>query len=139
MKSILLLITAFLYTGHPGNEVLKKINEQAEAENKLIAVYFSGSDWCSNCLRFKNDVLSKPEAGQLLQRDYIYYVADFPQRKKQEKPEKEANKFLAEKLNPEGIFPVLVITDRSWNVKEKIYRASPVEAVVNRLQAHLGK
>lgn len=112
------------------NEKPLDLQARAKAEHKNIVVYFCGSDWCSICTKFKKSFLTQPNVDAILNKDFIYYTADFPQRKKLEQTETDFNENLAEKLNPEGEFPLLVIADENLNIREKIYATtSEVEAL----------
>ena len=46
---------------------LPKALAQAKAENKIVLLDFTGSDWCVWCVKFDNDVLSQPEFASLCQ------------------------------------------------------------------------
>jgi thioredoxin-related protein len=106
------------------------IQVRAKNEHKNIVVYFCGSDWCSICTKFKKSFLTQSPVDSLLNNGFVYYTADFPQRTKLSPSVTEFNETLAEKLNPEGEFPLLVIADENLIVKEKIYATTPeVEAL----------
>lgn len=123
----------FLLSFGINNEIPNDLQQKATAENKNIAVYFCGSDWCANCNKFKRETLQVPAIDSLLHTDFVYYVADFPQGIKQDKALVASNEFLAEKLNPAGEFPVLVIADANWNIKAKIYRGNPEASIIQKL------
>ncbi len=135
--SIVSFMLAFMMFANPGNTTIIDLTTKANTENKNIAVYFSGSDWCTNCHKFKEQTLQLTEVNERLNRDYIYYTADFPQRKKLDTSTTEANKFLAERLNPGGEFPVLVITDSNWKVLAKIYKGNELNSVVDKLNNNI--
>ena len=119
-----LLLALFSFAGSE-NELMKK----AQEEEKNIVIYFSGSDWCINCIKFKKNILNHTEVYQLLEDEFIYYVADFPQRTKLDKSVTIKNETLAEKLNPKGIFPLLVIADDNLELLSVIHpTASKYEA-----------
>ncbi|NRA91498.1 MAG: thioredoxin family protein [Psychroserpens sp.] len=119
-----LLMALFSFAGSE-NELMKK----AQEEEKNIVIYFSGSDWCINCIKFKKNILNHTEVYQLLEDEFIYYVADFPQRTKLDKSVTIKNETLAEKLNPKGIFPLLVIADDNLELLSVIHpTASKYEA-----------
>lgn len=100
------------------------LQEKSKTEKKYIAVYFCGSDWCAVCHKYKKETLETPVIDSILQNDFIYYTADFPQRAKLSKEVIESNEFLAEKLNKGGIFPLLVITDEQFEVKHTFKRGA---------------
>ncbi|PSK93455.1 thioredoxin family protein [Taibaiella chishuiensis] len=129
---VLLLMGASL----PGVESLEGLRNDARQHEKNIAVYFSGSDWCTNCHRFRRNVLEQDTIKSLLDNGYVYYVADFPQRKKLDKETVSLNEALAEKLNPDGVFPVLVLTDSDWNIKARIYNGNALETIMHKLKSN---
>lgn len=133
MKRLLITLTALLLLAFTADEE-NNLQQKAKEEKKNIAVYFCGSDWCSNCYRFKSELLQTQTIDSLLHQHFVFYMADFPQRKKLDKETAATNDFLAGKLNPGGEFPVLVIADSSWNVKTKIYLGSNREAVIEKLK-----
>jgi len=87
---------------------------------KPLLLIFSGSDWCPNCRRLEKSVLNTPEFSNYLKENIILLTADFPQRKKQEAALKEQNEKLAEKYNPQGLFPTLVLFEPGGNKKSYI-------------------
>ncbi|WP_222165042.1 thioredoxin family protein [Edaphocola aurantiacus] len=114
-----------------------QLTEMAAQSQKRIAVYFSGSDWCANCHQFKKKYLDQSAVQQTLQDHYVYYIADFPQRKKLSKEETAMNEALAEKLNPEGIFPLLVIADDQLNPLATIRNGIAFESALQTLNSNL--
>lgn len=106
--SILALAASFLLANDASF-----LQEQARQKHRNIAVYFSGSDWCASCHKFKETILAQPMIDSLLSNGYVFYVADFPQRKKLADSTRVLNDFLAEKLNPAGIFPSLIVADEN--------------------------
>ncbi|RDY61991.1 thioredoxin family protein [Flagellimonas nanhaiensis] len=90
----------------------------AKEENKPIILVFSGSDWCAPCIRLKRHILDSEEFKDYAASHYILYNADFPRRKKNQLPEElmNTNKSLAEKYNPKGHFPLVVVLDNQESV-----------------------
>ncbi|MEM9363966.1 MAG: thioredoxin family protein [Bacteroidota bacterium] len=94
---------------------------QAKAEDKPIILVFSGSDWCGPCIRFKKTILDSEEFVGFATDNYVLYNADFPRKKKNSLPEEKlnANKILAEKYNPKGYFPLVVVLDKNESILGK--------------------
>ncbi|WP_222164819.1 thioredoxin family protein [Edaphocola aurantiacus] len=130
------LFSLLLLMAPPDKQLLNRFTEQASKEHKYIAVYFSGSDWCSHCHYFNNHVLQKDSIQQLINNYYVYYNADFPQRKKLPLEDKQLNDAWAEVLNPEGVFPMLIICDEQLQVMSCITRAHVIEAVTDTLKKY---
>lgn len=136
IKNLSLLIAAACLSMAFISHAPSDLQTKAKSENKHIAVYFSGSDWCSICHQFKKKVLDAKEVDSLLNNKYVYHNADFPQRKKLEKELTATNEELAEKLNKEGVFPLLVIVDSDWNIKAKFRGTAKTEEVLVALKRY---
>lgn len=84
--------------------------KQAKAENKLVLLDFTGSDWCGWCIKFEQDVLSTPKfaayAGQKLQLVRL----DFPHRTPQAEDLRRANAALSQQFQVDG-FPTFVLVN----------------------------
>ncbi|RYC53368.1 thioredoxin family protein [Flagellimonas olearia] len=93
----------------------------ANAEDKPIVLVFSGSDWCAPCIRLKKQILESEEFKAYASEHYVMYNADFPRKKKNELPQalEETNTSLAEKYNPKGHFPLVVVLDKHQSVLGK--------------------
>jgi protein disulfide-isomerase len=90
---------------------LPKAEAQAKAENKIILIDFTGSDWCGWCIKFKKDVLDTPEFKEYAAKNLVLVELDFPSKKAQSDELKKANKALEEKYKVDG-FPTLVVLDK---------------------------
>ena len=51
---------------------------KAQKENKDILVNFTGSDWCTWCIRLSQEVFSQPEFAEYAKKQFILVEADFP-------------------------------------------------------------
>jgi len=86
---------------------LPKAEAQAKAENKLVLMDFTGSDWCPWCIKLDNEILSKPEFADYAKTNLVLVLVDFPAHKQQSDDLKKANAALETKYNVEG-FPTLI-------------------------------
>ncbi len=82
----------------------------AKAENKLLLINFTGSDWCGWCIRLRNEVFSQPEFEAFANANLVLMEADFPHHKSQSAAVKEANGALASQFQITG-FPTLIVLD----------------------------
>ncbi|WP_127139190.1 thioredoxin family protein [Flagellimonas oceanensis] len=91
---------------------------KAATEDKPIVLVFSGSDWCAPCIRLKRHVFDSDAFKAYALKHYVMYDADFPRKKKNQLPEEKlnVNKSLAEKYNPKGYFPLVVVMDKDRHV-----------------------
>ena len=85
--------------------------QKAKTENKPVFLIFSGSDWCMPCIKFEKEVLNNPDFQKFSKSNLVILKADFPQRKEQAKELVKQNDALAEKYNPQGYFPHLLLLD----------------------------
>ena len=90
----------------------------AQDQNKPIVLVFSGSDWCAPCIRFKRKIFDSTDFVEYAEKHYVLYNADFPRKKKNQLAEDKlnANKSLAERFNPKGYFPFVVVLDQEQKV-----------------------
>jgi len=100
-----LKITNKKYTDY--QEALKAAKES----KKSILMVFSGSDWCANCIKLKKNVLDTESFELYASQNLILLILDFPSGKKNSlsKDQVKKNEALAEKYNPEGSFPRVII------------------------------
>lgn len=92
---------------------LETAKQKAHSEHKLILLEFSGSDWCGPCIRFRKEVLETTAFTGFADSSLILLNADFPRLKKNQLPKEQQKKNdkLADKYNPDGIFPFTVLLD----------------------------
>jgi protein disulfide-isomerase len=84
---------------------------KAKAEDKLVLLDFTGSDWCGWCIKFKNEALDTKEFQDYAGKDLVLVELDYPHKKEQSAELKAANKALAEKYNITG-FPTFVVLNK---------------------------
>jgi protein disulfide-isomerase len=90
---------------------LPKAEAQAKAENKIVLMDFTGSDWCGWCIKFKKEVLDTPEFQEYAAKNVVLVEVDFPNKKEQSADLKAANKALEKQYKVNG-FPTLVVLDK---------------------------
>jgi thioredoxin-related protein len=87
---------------------LPKALERAKTKDKIVLLDFTGSDWCVWCIRFDDDILSKPEFTTYAKTNLIMVLVDFPNAKKQSNDLKKRNAELQTKFKVNG-FPTYVV------------------------------
>jgi len=90
----------------------------SDTEEKPIVLVFSGSDWCAPCIKLERSIWQSEAFKSYASDNYVLYKADFP-RKRANKlvPDlAEQNRILAEKFNPNGYFPLVLLV----NSKEEV-------------------
>jgi len=131
-------LMAFHFANGQQSENADSLFALAQSQNKNILLIFSGSDWCAQCIRFEKKVLDDPAFTQFADSNLILITADFPQGKKQSSEIKKQNEELAERYNPSGKFPLILMLRPDGSVlRELNYQnesASEFISMINRFQ-----
>jgi thioredoxin-related protein len=88
----------------------KKAQQEAKANNKLVLLDFTGSDWCGWCIKLNKEVFSKPEFKDYANKNLVLVEVDFPRAKSQSSDIKKQNEELAQQYQIEG-FPTIMVLD----------------------------
>ncbi|MEN9574305.1 MAG: Thiol-disulfide isomerase or thioredoxin [Verrucomicrobiota bacterium] len=87
---------------------LPQAKAQAKAEGKLVLLDFTGSDFCSSCIRLHKDVFSAKEFAAFAKERLVLMEVDFPLKKKQPAALKAANEALSKEFKVDG-YPTLIL------------------------------
>ena len=116
-------------------------SQEASEKNRPIILVFQGSDWCAPCIKLDREVF-QTEAFQLYAKDhFVMLEANFPRKKKNALPkeQQEKNKALAEKYNPNGIFPFVVVLNSQGKVLgETGYMKTSPSQYISHLESFKG-
>ncbi len=101
---------------------METAKSEAKTQEKVILMSFTGSDWCSNCMRLEKLLFESEAFHQLAQDKLVLLQLDFPSRKKNQLPaeQQEHNDKLAGKYNPKGTFPTLLVLNSSGELIGKV-------------------
>ncbi len=116
---IILLLSVFNFAGAQEWQTdLNKAKELAIEKNRNIVLVFQGSDWCAPCIKLEQNIWSSEEFKNYAKDHFVMLLADFPRRKKNQlaAEQQKKNKELAEKYNPQGYFPYIVVLDKNGKV-----------------------
>jgi thioredoxin-related protein len=83
---------------------------QAKAQNKLVLLDFTGSDWCGYCKLLDQEVFTQQAFKDFADKNYIMVTVDFPHEKQLPDDVKQQNDALGKQFNIEG-FPTLIVLD----------------------------
>jgi thioredoxin-related protein len=111
VKKLLTICCLLLATNVSAQEWFKDFDVasiQSSKEHKNIFLLFSGSDWCVPCMQLKSEILDS-EMFKTAADELVLVNADFPRKTIKDKLIIVQNEGLAEKHNPNGIFPLVVI------------------------------
>jgi len=110
------------------------------SQGKPILLVFSGSDWCTNCIRLNKEVLTDSVFLKFSNENLLLYNADFPQRKKLPADVVKRNELLAERYNPQGYFPFIALLDENENLITNIpYTRQSTDEFISQLNQFLPK
>ena len=86
---------------------------KAQKQKKPILLVFAGSDWCAPCIKLDKTIWQSDEFSAYAESKLILYKADFPRKKANQLSPSitDINNTLAEKFNPEGHFPLVLVLD----------------------------
>lgn len=90
----------------------------AQEENKPIILVFAGSDWCAPCIKLDRNIWQSEEFKAYATQNYILYKADFPRKKENKLKDQlvQQNKELADRYNPKGYFPLVLVLDKNGKI-----------------------
>ena len=88
---------------------------QAEKENKLVLIDFTGSDWCSACVRLRRTVLDTPAFREYAASRFVLMEVDLPRRKSFDQALLRRNEEIAKRYGVAG-FPTLMVINPKGEV-----------------------
>lgn len=91
---------------------LSTAQARAKAENKMVLMDFTGSDWCPDCIALKKNVFDTQKFEDYAAANLELVTVDFPDKKAQPRELKKANEKLRDKYNVEA-FPGLILLDQN--------------------------
>lgn len=97
---------------------LPKAQAKAKAENKIVLLEFTGSDWCPPCIKMHNEVFTTPEFIAYAKANLVLVEVDFPRKKKQSAELIKANAALQQKYGIEGYPTVIVLNKEGKKIGE---------------------
>lgn len=112
--------------------------EKAKSENKNVLLFFSGSDWCAPCVKFKKHFVETDIFKTFSAENLIVVNADFPRLKKNQLAENiiQENEKLAEKYNSKGYFPMILLLNPKGEIVKKWeqYPSETLEEFIAKLK-----
>ena len=108
---------------------------QAKTDKKMVLMDFTGSDWCSWCMKMDKEVFSDPSFKQYATDNLVLVELDFPHQKPQSAEIKAQNEKLAKEYGVEG-FPTMVLLDADGK-KVKVfdgYQEGGAKAFIDQLK-----
>lgn len=138
MKHCLFFLFAVVALGFSARaQILENAEEAfrvAQETGKPVLLVFSGSDWCAPCVRFSREVLTHPSFLDFAADHLVVLKSDFPQRKTLLSSLRRQNEALAERYNPDGQFPYLLLLGPDGSILSHLsYQYQQAEAFISLL------
>lgn len=113
---------------------------QAKKDNKMVLLDFTGSDWCSWCMKFKKEALDTTEFNEYAGKNLVLVEVDFPNKKPQSDTLKSANKALGEKYKVNG-YPTFVVLNKDGKElgRQEGYQPGGPKAFITELDGFKSK
>ena len=93
--------------------------QQANDQDKVVLINFTGSDWCGWCKKLVKEVFSQPEFAKYASENLVLLKLDFPTTFKKLPQDVQMNRIeLQEKYKVEG-YPTILLTDAQGDVIAK--------------------
>ncbi len=85
---------------------------QAKQENKMLLMDFTGSDWCSWCIKLDKEIFSTNEFKSYASKNLVLLKLDFPKSKRLPVDEIRQNQLLAQTYQIQG-YPTIIVLNSS--------------------------
>jgi protein disulfide-isomerase len=134
-SAILLLALSAAAHAKPGwTEDYEKGLEQAKKENKIALVDFTGSDWCSWCMKLDQEVFSKAKFKEYARANLVLVEVDFPQLKQLPQSEQEKHDALAKEYGIKGFPSVVLLNAKGKKIGQLGYMEGGPEAFIAEIE-----
>jgi thioredoxin-related protein len=110
---------------------------KAWAENKLLLVNFTGSDWCRWCMRLKSEVFDRDSFQAEAPRHFVLVELDFPVAKNISAKLRQQNETLSKRYGVRGYPTILLLDAEGKCVAETGYRPGGPSKYIEHLQTLL--
>jgi thioredoxin-related protein len=111
--------------------------QRAKDEKKDLLVDFTGTDWCSWCIKLKKEVFDQPAFQEYAKKNLIMVELDYPRKKVLPEKLKEQNKELAEKYEIQGYPTILLLNSKGREVARTGYQEGGPEKYIDHLKSLL--
>jgi thioredoxin-related protein len=112
---------------------------EAKAQKKMVLLDFTGSDWCSWCLKLHKEVFAKPEFDKYAKNNLVLVTVDFPQFKTLPAQVATQNDKLQKKYGVEHFPTIIVLNSDGKKVGNLEYEEGGPGPFTAKLDALKGK
>lgn len=106
---------------------------EAKKSNLPILINFSGSDWCSWCIRLMDEVFSKQEFIDYAKKELVLLNLDFPRNNKQSQEQQKANQALLEQYGVLGFPTVILLNSKGEKIGQTGYQEGGPKPYIEHL------
>lgn len=110
---------------------------QAGREDKHVLVDFTGSDWCSACIRLRRNILDSKAFMQWAGKQFVFVEVDIPQKPVLPAEQLAENKAVAEDYGVSGFPTIMVLNARGQVTGGFLGDVGQVDAAVAHLERAL--
>jgi thioredoxin-related protein len=132
--ALLALVNATAYGAAGWTDNYEKALAEAKSQNKKVLLDFTGSDWCSWCMRLNKEVFSTPKFKEYAKQNLILVEADFPQTKKLPKKVQEQNEKLQAEFKVQGYPTVFILDGDGKQLKQLGYMEGGPDAFIAKIE-----
>lgn len=111
-----------------------KALEKAKTENKPLVMNFTGSDWCSWCIKLEKEVFATSPFKSYAEKNLVLLKLDFPRRHALPAAEQKQNEALAEKYGIRGFPTIVVLNSEGDQIGQLGYRPGGPKAWIAELE-----
>lgn len=112
---------------------------KAKAENKLVLLDFTGSDWCSWCMKLKREVFDQPEFAQFAQSKLVMVEVDFPHHRTLPQVQQQSNARLKHTYGIAAYPTIILLNENGKQVGRMGYVAGGPAAFIAHLEKVTGR
>ena len=112
---------------------------KGKTESKMVLLDFTGSDWCSWCIKLDKEVFSQKAFKDYAKDNLVLVELDFPQSKSQTKKLKEQNEKLSKEYNVQGYPTIIVLDSEGKKLGQLGYLEGGPDAFIAELNKLKGK
>ncbi len=110
---------------------------RAEADDKSILAFFTGSDFCQPCMRLRKEVVETPEFQEWAGPRFVLLELDYPRRTPQPAALQEQNRDLLSRYGVRSFPTVLVLSARGDVLAKAAYRVGGPQPWIQSLEAQM--
>ena len=132
--TVTLAFTAAAFAKGGWEDNYEKGVQKAKTEKKIALVDFTGSDWCSWCMKLDKEVFSQAKFKDYAKQNLVLIEVDFPQLKPLSRPKQKKNEELAKQYEVTG-YPSVIVLDADGKKLGKLgYMEGGPEAFIAALE-----